>query len=42
MTEQLRAVDRRFVTTRLGRAPDEVIDAVLRVIREHLLARPRA
>jgi mRNA interferase MazF len=40
MTEQLRAVDRRFVATRLGSAPGEVVEAVLRIIRERHLARP--
>jgi mRNA-degrading endonuclease toxin of MazEF toxin-antitoxin module len=38
MTEQLRAVDRRFITTRLGSAPGEVTDTVLRIIRKRHLA----
>lgn len=40
MTEQLRAVDRRFITTRLGSAPGDVIDMVLRILRERHLAHP--
>jgi mRNA-degrading endonuclease toxin of MazEF toxin-antitoxin module len=42
MTEQVRAVDRRFVGARLGVVPDVVSDLVLRTLRDRLLARPRA
>jgi mRNA-degrading endonuclease toxin of MazEF toxin-antitoxin module len=42
MTEQLRAVDRRFVGPLIGRAPQEITDQVLRVLRDRALARPAA
>jgi mRNA-degrading endonuclease toxin of MazEF toxin-antitoxin module len=41
MTEQIRAVDRRFVAARLGMAPTETTDAVLRILRWRILAAPR-
>jgi mRNA interferase MazF len=42
MTEQLRAVDRRFVGPRLGQASPEIIDRVLHVLVNRALARPAA
>jgi mRNA-degrading endonuclease toxin of MazEF toxin-antitoxin module len=42
MTEQIRAVDQRFVAARLGVAPREVTDTVLRILRWRILAAPRA
>jgi mRNA-degrading endonuclease toxin of MazEF toxin-antitoxin module len=40
MTEQIRAVDRRFVAGRLGVAPREVIDTVLQILRWRILGAP--
>lgn len=42
MTEQIKAVDRRFVGERLGAAPRSVTNAVLLVIRDRMIARPLA
>jgi mRNA interferase MazF len=42
MTEQIRAVDRRFVGARLGAAPRSVTNAVLLVLRARMIARPLA
>ena len=39
MTEQIRAVDRRFVRGRLGVAPRETTAEVLRVLHNRILAR---
>jgi len=39
MTEQIRAVDRRFVGKHLGAAPVDVTNTVLRIIRDRLIAR---
>jgi mRNA interferase MazF len=39
MTEQIRAIDRRFVVTRIGAAPPAVTDSVLRIVRDRILAR---
>ncbi len=38
MTEQIRAIDRRFVRARLGSAPRAVTSAVLRALRDRILA----
>jgi mRNA interferase MazF len=40
MTEQLRAVDRRFVLSRIGAAPRPVVNSVLSILRDRLLATP--
>jgi len=38
MTEQIRAVDRRFVGVQLGSAPSDVTNTVLRILRDRILA----
>jgi mRNA interferase MazF len=38
MTEQIRAVDLRFVGVQLGSAPRDVTNTVLRILRERILA----
>jgi hypothetical protein len=40
MTEQLRAIDLRFGLGRIGKAPPAILDRVLTIIRDNLLARP--
>lgn len=42
MTEQVRAMDRRFLLSQVGVAPPPVVDAVLRVLRDRLLAMPES
>jgi mRNA interferase MazF len=38
MTEQIRVVDRRFVGASLGAAPRDVTNAVLRIVRDRIIA----
>jgi hypothetical protein len=40
MTEQVRAVDRRFAHGRIGSVSPAALEAVLLLIRDRLLARP--
>lgn len=40
MTEQVRAVDRRFMLSQVGVAPGPVVDSVLTILRNRLLAAP--